>query len=66
MFVYVGVGAGVRGLQTVIDLFTALVERSFLGTLSVLRRKLSTLAAVVTPERIARRDLACLKGRWRG
>ena len=53
-------------LQTVIDMFTALLERSFAATLSVLRKKISMLAIVITPERVATRDLSCMKGPWNG
>ena len=45
-------------------MFTALLERSFAATLSVLRKKISMLAIVITPERVATRDLSCMKGPW--
>ena len=55
-------GAGTCRWQSVINLFSALLERSLVSTLSVLRKKISMLAIVITPARVASRDLTCMKG----
>jgi len=49
-----------------IDVLTAVLERSLDQALANLPRVMHTLSTVITPARVAANDLTCLKGAPRG